>query len=78
MEIPGEFQRKDYRLTLDYSDDYEFFKALFYELGQDAYRKSTREIIEFLDKHPEIVKMNEHCEEMYKKGWESKNKLVLK
>jgi len=77
MEIPDEFQRKNYRLTLDYPDDYEFFKALFYELGQDTYKKSTREIIEFLDKHPKIVKMNEHCEEMYKKRWESQNKLVL-
>lgn len=78
MEIPEEFQRKNFRLTLDYPDDYEFFKALFYELGQDTYRESTREIIEFLDNHPEIVKMNEHCAEMYKKGWESQNKLVLK
>ena len=78
MEIPEEFQRKNYRLTLDYPDDYEFFKALFEGFGQDTYKKSTREIIEFLDKHPEIVKINEHCEEMYKKRWESQNKLVLK
>lgn len=78
MKISEEFQRNNYRLTLDYPEDYEFFNALFEGLGQDTYKKSTREIIEFLDKHPEIVKINEHCEETYKERWASQNKLVLK
>lgn len=79
IEIPAtEFQRKNYRLTLDYPDDYEFFKAVFNRLGEETYKKSSREIIEFLDKHPEIVKINEYCEEMYQKRWESQRKVVLK
>ena len=78
MEIPVEFQRENYRLTLDYPDDYEFFKALFNKLGPDTYKKSTRSIIYFLDKNPEIAGINAHCKALYKKRWNKQNKIVLK
>ena len=78
LEIPKDFQRKNYRLTLDYPEDYEFFKGIFNKLGNDAYKKSTMQIIEFLDEHPEIVALNAHCEERYKERWESQNKLELR
>ena len=78
IEIPKEFQRANYRLSIDYKEDYEFFKALFREMGRDAHLKSTNDIIHFLDAHPKIVKINESCEELYKKRWQSQNKLMLK
>jgi len=78
LKIPKRFQRENYRLTLDYREDYEFFKHLFNKLGKDTYKKSTMQIIEFLDKHPEIVDINAHCEEKYKEKWETQNKLELK
>ena len=78
IETPKEFQRANYRLSIDYKEDYEFFKALFREMGRDAHLKSTNDIIHFLDTHPKIVKINESCEELYKKRWQGQNKLVLK
>jgi len=78
IEIPREYQRDNYRLTLDYQEDYEFLKALFEGMGPETYKKSTIEIIEFLDNHPEIVKINEHCEEMYKIRLESQTNVKLK
>ena len=68
LKTPTELVRKNYRLTLDYPEDYEFFKVLFKNMGKDTYKKSTRDIIEFLDKHPEIVRINEHCEEWFNKN----------
>lgn len=78
LEIPRELQRKTYRLTLDYPEDFEFFKAVFNGLGNNTYKKSSKEIIEFLDKHPDIVKINEHCEDLYEKRIAKQRKLVLK
>lgn len=78
IDIPKELQRKNFRLILDYPEDYEFFKELFEGMGKDAHKRPTNEIIEFLDKHPEIVKINEHCEEMYKKRWEKQSRIILK
>jgi len=78
LEVLKELQRKKYRLTLDYPEDYEFLKAVFDGLGKDTYKKSSKEIIKFLDEHPDIVKINERCE---KKGLErikKQAKLVLK
>ena len=78
LDVPETFHRKNYRLTLDYPEDFEFFKAVYKGLGEETYKKSSREIIDFLDNHPEIVEINEHCEEKYKKRWESQRKLDLK
>lgn len=78
MKIPSKFYRKNFRLTLDYPEDYKFFKELFNKMGKNTHKKPTQEIINFLDKHPEIVKINEQCEKEYKKRWDSQNKLILK
>lgn len=78
LDIPPDLQRKNYRLTLDYPEDYDFFKAVFSGLGKETYKKSTKEIIEFLDTHPEIVQINSHCEELYQKRYDQQRKLELK
>jgi spore coat polysaccharide biosynthesis protein SpsF len=76
MNTPKELIRKNYRLTLDYPEDYKFFIALFNGLGKDTYKKSTEEIIKFLDAHPEIVKINQHCAEMFNTRFTSQKKPV--
>ena len=78
MDIPKKYQRNTYRLTLDYPEDYDFFKAVYNGLGPEIISKSSLEIINFLDSHPEIVKINEHCEEKYKKNFDNQTKMVLK
>ena len=78
LEIPKDYIRRDNRLTLDYPDDFKFFQELFNHFGVDTYKASMSEIIKYLDENPQIVEINKYCEEMYKKRWESQNKLVLK
>lgn len=78
LEIPKKYIRKDYRLTLDYPEDFKFFEKIFEHFGENTYKTSMSEIIKYLDENPQIVEINKHCEEMYKKRWESQNKLVLK
>lgn len=69
--------RPRYRLTIDYPEDYEFFKAVFAGLGDDTYKKTAQEIVDFLDQNPRIVDINAHCEELYKRRWESQRKLEI-
>lgn len=78
MDIPKEYHRSNYRLTLDYPEDFEFFKALFEGIGLDTYKTPTIEIIKYLDEHPEIVKINQGCRELYQTRLDSQTKLKLK
>ena len=77
LDIPKKYVRKDYRLTLDYPDDFEFFKKIFEYFGKNTYRTPISEIIKYLDKNPQIVEINKHCEEMYKKRIKEQDKLEV-
>ena len=46
---------KKIRLTLDYTDDYIFFKKIFKIFNPYS---STREVIKYLEKHSELTKIN--------------------
>lgn len=56
--IPFQY-RGSFRLTLDYPEDYKFFKILVNELGD----VSIPEVNLYLKKHPEIVKINSFRQE---------------
>jgi spore coat polysaccharide biosynthesis protein SpsF len=77
IPVEEEYQR-NYRLTLDYPEDFEFFRALFEKMGDNVHIRPSLEIIKFLDNNPEIVDINLHCEALYKKRWDSQNKLGIK
>jgi len=74
VPIPKYFVRKDYRLTLDYPEDFDFFKKIYDYFGNETYKVGITDIIYFLDEHPEIVDINKHCKELYKKKFETQNK----
>ena len=77
LEIPKKYIRSDYRLTLDYPDDFKFFQGIFKHFGEDTYKTSMSEIIKYLDDNPQIVELNKHCEEMYKTRFAKQNKLEV-
>ena len=77
LDIPKKHIRKDYRLTLDYPDDFEFLKKIFEYFGKDTYRTSISEIIKYLDKNPQIVEINKYCGEMYKKRIKEQEKIEV-
>ncbi len=77
LNIPKKYIRKNYRLTLDYPDDFEFLKKIFEYFGKKTYKTPISEIIKYLDKNPQIVEINKYCEEMYKKRIKKQNKLEV-
>jgi spore coat polysaccharide biosynthesis protein SpsF len=52
--------RPEYRLTVDEPEDVRLMQELFSRLGRPGARVSTREAIELLDRHPELVRINSH------------------
>ena len=74
------FQRPDIRITLDYPDDFTFFKTViehFEKNGNDSYY-SLRDIINYLNSHPEVVKVNQHCQNLFLTNQKKKTFLKLK
>ncbi|MFH1727668.1 MAG: hypothetical protein ABIA04_04545 [Pseudomonadota bacterium] len=73
------FYRDDIRMTLDYKDDFEFFKRIIehYESKDDKYY-NLYDIIKYLDANPEIIKINQYLQKEWKANQIQKTKLVLK
>jgi len=78
FDIPENLQRPDYRLTLDYPKDFEFFKKIYTRFGKDTYKTPMKDIIDFLDENAEIVQINKDMKQKYQVNWDSQNKLELK
>ena len=53
------------RLTLDYEEDFEFFKAIFEELYQEGEVFHLDDILDLVRRKPEIVNINYFREEEY-------------
>jgi len=60
LEPEGNDFSKKYRLTIDYDEDYEVINNIFSNLYPQNPQFSYIDIINYLDKHPEIVNINNH------------------
>lgn len=54
----SDLQVKDHRWTLDFPEDFEFFKAVFEKLPAPPALPNWREVLRLLDLHPEITVLN--------------------
>jgi spore coat polysaccharide biosynthesis protein SpsF (cytidylyltransferase family) len=61
LDVDESLLRPDYRFALDYPEDFEFLKAVYEGIGMDTYKKTTKEIIDFVDAHPELAAINKDC-----------------
>ena len=62
MTASPEYAR-DYRLTVDYKEDFQLMEKIYNEFYKEGEIIDVKKVILFLDKHPEIVKINAHCEQ---------------
>jgi len=66
------------RMTLDYPEDFEFFKIIFDHLYIKNKVFSLTEILTLLDEKPEIIKINKDCEQKFKKRFIAQSEPKLK
>jgi len=55
--------RPDLRFTLDYLEDYKLIKSIYENLYEKNNNFSAIDIFNFLDKNPNIKKLNSHCKQ---------------
>lgn len=72
------FFNDDIRLTLDYPEDFEFFKKIFESLNCVNNDLPLSEIIKFLIENPDIIKINSFRQQDFLANQKRKTKLVVK
>jgi spore coat polysaccharide biosynthesis protein SpsF (cytidylyltransferase family) len=60
VEAKGKLRRPDLRLTVDTEEDLEFIREIYKRLYRDDQIFYTEDIIELLDKYPELTDINAH------------------
>ena len=76
--IPPFYKKPEIRMTLDYPEDFQFFKTVINRLNQRKKYFNLRDIILYCDEHPEVVKINQHMQEIFLANQRKKTKLILK
>lgn len=66
------FHNPNIRLTMDYEEDLQFFRRVFDELSMDKNNLPLKNILEFLNKKPELIKINFSRHDDYLKNRENK------
>ena len=59
--VPKAVQRPEIRMTMDYPDDLLFFDNLY----NNVENPTLHNVVEYLDKHPHVVLLNKHCQDLY-------------
>ena len=72
--VPSTYFRDDVRMTLDYEEDFVFFKTVIGSLSQDF---DTRDVLSFLNKNPKVVEINYFLQDAWKHNQQMKTTLEL-
>ena len=70
------FFRNDVRMTLDYKEDLDFFSTIINHFDGRDY--DLKDILAFIDKNPEVKKINFHLQEKWTQNQKNKTKLLIK
>jgi len=68
IEVDPVLRRPDLRMTLDYDEDYAFFRAVFDHFYDENPAFRLEDVIRFLDDHPEVVALNRDVQVLYEEG----------
>jgi len=70
--------RPGLRMTLDYPEDFQFFKKIFDALYKENEVFTLSDILTLLDNNPEIIQINKNCGQKFKKRFISQSEPKLK
>jgi len=75
IQVPTEFQRPDYRMTLDYPEDLQLFEKI-YDYLYKGEPILLRDIINLLDTNPHLTEINSEAQKRYELNLAAPKKLV--
>jgi len=76
QNVPSIYKRSDIRMTLDYQEDFTFFKTVIESFKGKGF--TMKDVLKYLDDNKEVVAINYHLEEEWKQNQIDKTKLVVK
>ena len=76
--VPPSYKRPEIRMTLDYPEDFEFFKNVIENLSKEKEEFDLKDIIDYLDRHPKVIKINQNLQNKFRNNQQQKTKLILK
>ena len=78
-DVPHIYKRPEIRMTLDYKDDLIFFKTVIeYFASTEKDQFTLKDIIQYLDKNSDVIKINQYLQNQFLKNQKTKTKLILK
>ena len=72
------FFDKNIRMTLDYDEDFIFFKTIFEHFKSNFNDVPLRQIVDYLHKNPDVIKINAFRHEEWAANQKAKTSLILK
>ena len=75
-KIPVEYMRSDFRMTLDYEDDFKFFTNIIEYFNGKTF--GLMDILSYIDKNPYVSKINIHLQSEWTANQKKRTKLILK
>jgi len=75
--VPTIYKKNNIRMTLDYSEDLEFFTTIISALKHDKGYLDFKKILNFINKNPKVREINYFLEKQWQKNQEDKTKLIL-
>lgn len=78
VEADDELKHPEFRMTLDYPEDFEFFKAVFNKLYSPSNIFTLREIVALLKREPAIARINAAVQKKYEEKLIKHPKIKLK
>jgi len=76
QNIPDKYIRKDIRMTLDYKEDFEFFKNIIEHFNGKDFNLS--DIIDYIDNNPLVAKINIEMEKLWAENQLNNTSLKIK
>jgi spore coat polysaccharide biosynthesis protein SpsF len=56
--VPSKYKKRNIRMTLDYIEDYTFFKTIIERFASSNWELDLEKILSFLEENPEVVEIN--------------------
>ena len=77
-DVPAIYFSDEIRSTLDYPEDFEFFRTVFEHLGCVDNNINLTDIVRYLREHPEIAKINIGRQKEFLANQKARTTLILK
>ena len=70
VNVPDKYKKRKMRLTLDYEEDFEFFKNVIEHFLDNSKEMEFENVVKYIEENPEVSNINWHREQDWKENQE--------